>query len=119
VLAVELNDLGFFERQIVAFKYPDVHRVQLWCRTRASEDMYATDLAEVVFCDPGAELIGAQLFFTGDQVEIFRCNAVVEDAFLPADRAVALGDTIDEGFDFEANGAAVAASSVARHSRGP
>jgi hypothetical protein len=40
---------------------------------------------------------------------------VVKDALLSANRAVALRDAIDDGFDFEADGAAMTTAKVVGH----
>jgi len=51
----------------------------------------------------------------GKQAELPGCYAMMEDALLGADRAVALRDAIDCGVDLETHAPAVAASNGARH----
>ena len=115
VAAVEGDHLGLFGGEIVIVEHADVHGVQLRRRPRAREHGNATDRAEMMLRDAGAEAIGAETVLARKQAEAFRRHAVVQEALLAADRAVALGDAVDHRVDFEADRAAVAASGVARH----
>jgi hypothetical protein len=70
----------------------------------------AANLAEVMFCDLRFELIGSQLRLATEQAEILGPHAQMQDPFLAADGAVALGHTANDSFDLEADCATMATS---------
>ena len=74
--------------------------------------MNTTVLTKVMFGDFRAELVERKRFFTGQQLEVFRCYPMMERTLLGADRAVALNDPIKLGLCLKLNPAAMTASLV-------
>jgi len=115
VLAIELNDFWVFACEVIVIENSDIHSVKIRRSPRSGKDVNATGLAEVMFCDLGPKLISTKVGLARQQVEVIRCDTVMKDALLAADRAVAFGHTINDSFDLESHGTAVAASDVAWH----
>ncbi len=115
VLAIELNDFWVFACEVIVIENSDIHSVKIRRSPRSGKDVNATGLAEVMFCDLGPKLICTKVGLARQQAEVIRCDTVMKDALLAADRAVAFGHTINDSFDLESHGTAVAASDVAWH----
>ena len=113
--AVKGYHFGFFTLQVEVIERPDVDRVQLRSGTRPRKRVNPANLAEVVLGDHGSELVSTQLLLTRQQAKVFWRDAMVQDALLRANRAIALSDAIDDRVDLVADGTAVTASNVARH----
>src|SRR6185503_18102859 len=60
----------------------------------------------------GVELIGREIVLAADQLELRRRHDQMQEAFLAADRAIAVGDAVELGSDAEAHPAAMTAAFV-------
>jgi hypothetical protein len=115
IASIELNGLYVRGSQIEIVQHSHVDGVELRCGARPGEDMDAARTAEVMLGHSRSELIRPEHVLARQQTKVLRRNAMMDDTLLRADRAVADGDAIDGGIDFEAHRLAMTASVIGRH----
>ena len=93
----------------------EIDAVQLRCRTRIAERVYAAGFAEPVFCDFRAGLIQGEGVLPRQQPESFGRDPVMDRALLGANRAIAFRNPVENGCDLETDSPTVTTALVSLH----
>ena len=115
MLSVEMRDLEPGDDGMKVVEATQVHRILIGCAPRVAEHLNPAMSAEEMLRRPRIELVDRERFLAAQDPEALRRDAVIDHAFLGADRAVALRSALHLRFDAEAHPLAVAPALIGFH----